>query len=161
MSCSGLFLTSALLVSFLASCNLQTQQNTAGPQLATAAETSAVAPSLSASSAPALTSTSSVSPTPAATSTSTLTPTPAIPQFTLNENAFCRKGADVSFPDVTGIVKGTTVDILGVSEDGYWYFVFLAQYKAKCWVAAPTGQVSGDLAGVPTMVSPDTPTPTK
>jgi hypothetical protein len=113
---------------------------------------------------PTLTSTPTLIPTATSapvlgTPTQTLTPTPAVPSFTLTENAFCRKGPDVSFSDVTGITKGETVAIQGVSEDGYWYFVFWARFKVKCWVAKPTGQAGGDLTGVPVMVSPDTPTP--
>ena len=100
-----------------------------------------------------------VSPTLVVTLPPSITPTPASPTFTLNENAFCRKGPDTSFPDITAIPKGDTVDIQGVSEDGFWYFVFWKQFDAKCWVAAPAGQASGALQGIPVLVSPDTPTP--
>ncbi len=121
---------------------------------------------------PALVSTSTPAPAPALshtltptpvpdTPTNTPTPTPSVASFTLLKNAFCRKGPDVSWPDVTGIVLGETVTIQGVSEDGYWYFVYLPRYKVKCWVAAPTGRTSGDLTGLPVMEGPPTPTATK
>jgi outer membrane lipopolysaccharide assembly protein LptE/RlpB len=100
-----------------------------------------------------------VSPTLVATLPPSLTPTLISPTFTLNENAFCRKGPDTSFPDVTAIPKGNTVDIQGVSQDGFWYFVFWKQFDAKCWVAAPAGQANGALQGIPVLVSQDTPTP--
>jgi hypothetical protein len=103
--------------------------------------------------------------TPVATSTptqipsSTSTPTSSAPTFTLVENAFCRKGPDTSFSDVTAIPKGDTVDIQGVSEDGFWYFVFWKQFDVKCWVAAHAGQASGNVQGVPVLVAPNTATP--
>ena len=102
---------------------------------------------------PTLVSTSTSTPTP------TATPTSAGPTFTLIENAFCRKGADISFPDVTAIPKGETVDIQGVSEDGFWYFVLWQKFNANCWVAVHAGQVNGNVQGVPVLVSPPTATP--
>jgi hypothetical protein len=111
-------------------------------------------------STPAPAATITLTPAPTDTLTNTPSPTPSVPSFTLIKNAFCRKGPDVSWPDVTGIVLGETVTIQGVSEDGFWYFVYLPRYKVKCWVAAPTGLASGDLTGVPVMEGPPTPTPT-
>src|SRR5258706_868770 len=93
----------------------------------------------------------------------TPTPTPAAasaPTFTLTKNAFCRKGPDVSFPDVDAILKGETVDILNVSEDGFWYYVYWKQKNAKCWVAASAGQANGQLQGVQVLIGPATLTPT-
>jgi len=98
--------------------------------------------------------------TPAVTYTSTLTPTPATPIFTLLQNAFCRKGPDVSFSDVTAIPLGDTVDIQGVSTDGFWYFVFWKKFNAKCWVAAHSGRLSGNLDGVLVLTSVPTATQT-
>jgi len=109
---------------------------------------------------PSLTATLTESPTPLATLTPGFTSTPAIPSFTLLENAFCRTGPDISFPDVTAIPKGDRVEIKGVSEDGFWYFVFWKQFNSRCWVAAHAGQTGGDLTGVSVMVSPPTPSPT-
>jgi hypothetical protein len=114
---------------------------------------------------PTITPTLVISPTPVSSFTPTPvpsvipSPTSANPTFTLNENAFCRIGPDVSFKDVTGITKGETVDIQGVSQDGFWYFVFWKKFNVKCWVAAPTGQANGNVQGVLVIVSPDTPTP--
>jgi hypothetical protein len=91
--------------------------------------------------------------------TPNITPTPAVPTFTLIQNAFCRKGPDVSFPDVTAIPLGDTVDIQGVSEDGFWYFVFWKKFEARCWVAAHAGQPTGNLISVPVLASPPTAAP--
>ncbi len=108
---------------------------------------------------PTDTQTPVVSPTRVVTLTPSLTPTPVSPTFTLNENAFCRKGPATFFPDVTAIPKGDIVDIQGVSEDGFWYFVFWKDFNVKCWVASPAGQASGNLQGIPVLVSPNTSTP--
>ena len=98
-------------------------------------------------------------PTPTITLPPRFTPTASTPTFALVENAFCRIGPDISFADITAIPKGETVDIQGVSEDGFWYFVFWGQFNTRCWIAARTGQIAGDLTGVPVLASPLTSTP--
>lgn len=103
--------------------------------------------------------TPSITSTPTLTLTATPTPTAGNPTFTLTKNAFCRKGPDVTFPDVTAITAGEVVNILGVSEDGYWYFVDWERFGARCWVAIATGQANGDLQGIPVRASPNTPVP--
>lgn len=125
---------------------------------ATDRPTSTESPTPRGAASPSLSPTLAGSPTPPVTSSPTLTPTLAIPVFIFNENAFCRQGPSVIFPDVFAIPKGDTVDIHGVSPDGFWYFVFSKRYNARCWVAASTGQAGGDLSGVPVLVSPPTPT---
>ncbi len=106
-----------------------------------------------------------LTPTLVITFTPTSLPAATKPTFTLIENAFCRTGPDVSFPDVTALPKGETAEIRGVSEDGFWYYIFWAKFNTQCWIAAPAGQTSGDLQGVPVLVSPqtvtDTPAPGK
>jgi hypothetical protein len=100
----------------------------------------------------------------------TLTPTPEVtytatptavmpPTFTLKINAFCRKGPDMTFPDVTAVTAGETVDILNVSEDGFWYFIHWKKFDAKCWVATGTGQVNGDVTGIKVLEGPSLPAP--
>ncbi len=92
------------------------------------------------------------------TATATATPL-GPPKLTFTKNAFCRKGPDQSFSDVTAILSGETVDILNVSQDGFWYYIYWAKFKAKCWVAAKTGQASGDAAGLTVLVGPALPKP--
>lgn len=85
------------------------------------------------------------------------TPTPMLvtpPTFTLKKNAFCRKGPDMSFSDVTAVTAGETVDILNVSEDGFWYFIYWKKFDAKCWVATGTGDVNGDVTGLKVLIGP-------
>lgn len=91
------------------------------------------------------------------TETPTLVPsvTPVSrPTFTLTKNAFCRKGPDASFEDVSAILAGETVDILNTSEDGFWYFVDWKSFNVKCWVAASAGNVNGDLSGIEVLIVP-------
>ena len=89
-----------------------------------------------------------------ATATPTTTTTINPPTFTLTKNAFCRKGPDASFEDVSAILAGETIDILNISEDGFWYFVDWKSFNAKCWVAASAGNVNGDLSGIEVLVVP-------
>ncbi len=100
----------------------------------------------------------SQTPTQILTATATATPL-GPPKLTFTKNAFCRKGPDQSFSDVTAILSGETVDILNVSQDGFWYYIYWAKFKAKCWVAAKTGQASGDAAGLTVLVGPALPKP--
>lgn len=106
------------------------------------------------------------SPTPVATFTPNPTatpsqiPTPENPTFTLNENASCRSGPDVSFTELASIPDGVTVDIKGASEDGSWYFIFWKQFSVRCWAASTAGVTAGNMTGVPVMISPPTPLPT-
>lgn len=129
----------------------------------TLASTSAayLSQSLSTPTLPSLTPVPTPTPSPTPLPTTALSATPAIPTFTLHENAFCRKGPDGSYPDVTAIPNGDTVEILGVSQDGFWYFVYWRRFDARCWVAAATGQTSGNSQGVPVLAAPATSAPTR
>jgi len=98
-------------------------------------------------------SSSSVASTETPTLVPSVTPVSA-PSFTLTKNAFCRKGPDASFEDVSAILAGETVDILNISEDGFWYFVDWKSFNAKCWVATSAGNTSGDLGGIEVLVVP-------
>jgi hypothetical protein len=95
------------------------------------------------------------------TPTETSTSTPAgFPKLTLTKNAFCRAGPNIAFRDITAIPAGDIVNIEGISEDGQWFYVFWEKFNVRCWVAASSGDVSGDVSGVPVLASPDLPTST-
>ena len=81
------------------------------------------------------------------------------PQFEFTKNAFCRKGPDLSFSDLTAIPAGDIVEIRGVSSNRQWYFIFWDKFKAECWVAISTGKVIGEIANIPEIASPPTPVP--
>jgi hypothetical protein len=94
------------------------------------------------------------------TASETPTPTAVLPPtFTFKKNAFCRKGPDMSFPDVTAVFSGEKVDILNISEDGFWYFIYWKKFDAKCWVAAGTGSPDGDTTGIQVLTGPTLPAP--
>ncbi len=93
----------------------------------------------------------------AAVSTSTIV---GPPTFVLTKNAFCRKGPGINYSDTTAVPLGDIVDILGVSQDGEWYYIFWSKFNASCWVAKSTGQPSGDLQLISILTPPPTPLPT-
>lgn len=80
--------------------------------------------------------------------------------FTLNKNAFCRIGPGVNYRDVTAIPFGDIVDVLGVSPDGEWFYIFWNKFKTNCWVAKSTGQLNGELQTIAVLTPPPTPVPT-
>jgi hypothetical protein len=93
-----------------------------------------------------------------------LSPTPvaaSAPEFVFDRQAFCRSGPSQVYRDVTGMLSGEVVEILGMNEDsGLWYFVNWKKFNTKCWVSASTGHTIGDLTGLPVLVAPPTPVPT-
>lgn len=102
---------------------------------------------------------------PVAAASSSETPTPVVaasesPKFVFDKNAFCRKGPGIVYSDLTAIPAGDTVDILGISPDEQWYFVFWKKFNAQCWVAQNTGQVLGELVNIPVLTPAPTPVPT-
>jgi len=102
--------------------------------------------------------TSTTIPTETPTPPPTLSPTPVEPPtLTLIKNAFCRKGPNTAFTELTAIPAGDTVDILNISADGLWYFVHWKKFDAKCWVVASSGETSGDLTGVEALAGPTPP----
>ncbi|MBI5823194.1 MAG: Ig-like domain-containing protein [Chloroflexi bacterium] len=105
-----------------------------------------------------VTATPTTVPTETPIPTLTLTPTPvAPPTLTLTKNAFCRKGPNTAFTELTAIPAGDTVDILNISSNGLWYFVFWQKFNAQCWVTASSGNVSGNLSGVAVEAGPTLP----
>ncbi len=102
----------------------------------------------------------SLTPTLVPTFTPTFTPTPVRPPtFTFIKNAFCRTGPSVEFPDRTGMAAGEVVDILNISEDGFWYFVYWKKFDVSCWVASGAGEADGELSGVAVLAGPTLPVP--
>lgn len=100
-----------------------------------------------------------VLPTDTATPTSTAAPTATYfaPQFTSNVNANCRSGPGTVYDIIGSLPNGTTVPIIGKDSTGTWWYV---AHVPACWVSSTTGTAEGDLASVPVLPSPPTPTPT-
>jgi hypothetical protein len=100
-------------------------------------------------------------PVAAAESTPTLVPTSGPSKFTLDKNAFCRKGPGTNYSDVTAIPQGDVVDILGISPDSQWFFVYWSKFNEKCWVSVSTGHQDGSQQNFPILTPLPTPVPTK
>jgi hypothetical protein len=92
--------------------------------------------------------------------TPTSVPSSDAPKFVLDKNAFCRKGPGENYPDLTAIPLGDTIDILGVSQNTMWYYVFWEKFNVSCWVASSTGHLIGDLQTIPILTPAPTPIPT-
>ncbi len=100
----------------------------------------------------------SLVPSLVASDTPTLTATTGMLLFTPTRNANCRSGPATNFATVGVLPAGQPVNIVGKLQDGTWLVVAPANLP-QCWVSSGLGQASGDLSGVPVLVSPPTPTP--
>lgn len=110
------------------------------------------------------TSTPTDTPTNTATATDTptqtFTPTPDMPILVAQQNIIARQGPGQNYAEQMSIVGGATLEILGRSEDGAWYQVFLPDGSTGWVVAARTFvSAAGDLESVPVVAAP-TLTPT-
>ena len=77
------------------------------------------------------------------------------PHVVLVQNAFCRRGPDPLFEDMTAFVTGTELDLIGVNSEKSWGKVeaTVNQITFQCWIALGSAEVTGaDL--VPVLVSP-------
>ncbi len=81
------------------------------------------------------------------------------PQILLTKNAFCRKGPDPVFDDVTAFVAGVGLDLIGVNPERTWGKVetTVNQITFACWLALGSGEVEG-LDLVPVLASIPLPT---
>jgi hypothetical protein len=124
---------------------------------------------------PTLALTQIVEPTKAATQmqqpTPTVTPTPAptatqfvshYPVFTVTGDTSCLQGpSDKIWTWIYIIPKGTTMPILGRSDEavwGLWWYVEAAG-TYDCYVYSGLGTVTGDTNIAPQMTTPPTPKP--
>ena len=99
-------------------------------------------------------------PTPTATSTATSTATPATPVAQSIRELVALVGPDISYPVVATIAADERLDIIGVSADGDWYQVILADGQTA-WVRERFIEAAGNILGVPVALAPtNTPTDT-
>ncbi|MBZ0292138.1 MAG: SH3 domain-containing protein, partial [Anaerolineae bacterium] len=113
---------------------------------------------------PSPTASSTLTPTQTATSTETPTPTltttPATPVVVLVRDLVARSGPGSQYPQVAALDADEQVDIVGISSDGAWYLVVLADGQ-QAWITSSASLVSayGALTVVPVASAPsDTPT---
>jgi len=95
--------------------------------------------------------------TPTWTASPTATATAFAPRFTATVNANCRGGPGTVYGIVGNLPSGTTVAITGKDVTGTWWYV---AHEVFCWVSSTTGVAGGDLASLPVIPSPPTPSAT-
>jgi hypothetical protein len=80
------------------------------------------------------------------------------PYGELTQNAFCRKGPDPVFDDVTAFEAGTQLDLLGVNEEGTWgmFETTIHEIKVQCWIALNVVELFGG-EDAPVLISPALP----
>ncbi len=125
---------------------------------ATATSSATLTATYTATDTPTKTPTST--PTASNTPTDTPTPTPATPIAVARRSLPARLGPDSSYPVTITLNRGDRLDIVGISEDGAWYQIVLADGSLG-WVSSSVTSIDafGDVDGVPVALAPsDTPT---
>ena len=85
-----------------------------------------------------------------------LTPIPpAAPQGILKSQLVLRTGPDRKYEPVGSYPQGTKFDILGINENGSWYYILLLD-GTHAWVSANPLRVdtSGDISNLPIAPAP-------
>lgn len=107
-----------------------------------------------------------VTPTPTEvlfTATPTATPTPSEAIAISDYNVYVREGPDESFNDIDLFLQGQQARITGRYENlvnGTWWYIERLEGGGKDgWVWSGAVTVSGDVEGIPYLLSPPTPTP--
>ena len=106
------------------------------------------------------TATSLPTNTPTNTPTVTSSPTPATPIALARRSITARTGPGAQYPVADTLEAQTSLDIVGISEDGAWYQIILPDGSLG-WVASSASlvDVAGDMNVVPIAPAPtDTPT---
>ena len=68
----------------------------------------------------------------------------------------CRSGPDTSWPIITVLSTGQSVEIVGKNPGGTWLQVKAA--GTFCWISAGFATITGDLSAIPIVAVPPTPT---
>lgn len=126
---------------------------TAGAKVPTRAPTSTVTPTVASP-------TPEASPTPTDTPTPTASPTPATPVAQAVRSLQIRQGPSSNYPAIGTLAADDMLPIVGISEDGNWFEVQLADGTLG-WITSASTQVTtfGNLRVVEVALAPtDTPT---
>ncbi|MBI1280892.1 MAG: protein kinase [Anaerolineaceae bacterium] len=127
---------------------------------ATRTATLTVTPSITKTPTTTPTVTPSKTPSSTPTETPTLTLTPATPVALMRRQLSVRQGPGSQYPTLTVLAAGEHVDILGISEDGAWFQVQLADGQYG-WLptTSPLISTAGNIFDLPVAEAP-TRTPT-
>jgi hypothetical protein len=152
-----LLAVNALLVAILA-CNLPAGQNPAqSPNLAGTITAQALL-LMESSNTPVLTSTPPFTEVPSLTPAPSLSPTPATPQVTVTSATNCRTGPGAVYDLLDTLQPGQTAEVVGKdTPDNYW--IIKMPGSGTCWLWGQYASVSGNVAGLPEIPPPPTPTP--
>lgn len=98
-------------------------------------------------------------PTDTPTATPSPTPTPPVePMATFLENARCRGGDGMVFPDVAFFNGGAVAPVEGRNRASTWIRV-MSPFGARCWVFIDLVELNVPVGSLPILPSPATPTP--
>lgn len=133
---------------------------------ATHTPTATSTPSATPTDTPTATHTPTDTPTATSTPTPTATGTPSEPTLLVLRELAVRLGPSAAYPQISTLLAGDELDILGVSEDGRWYQVLLPD-GSEGWVVISGrffeafGPLAAlEIAAAPTSTPSNTPTAT-
>lgn len=89
----------------------------------------------------------------------TATPTRELPAIYFSDDTNCRTGPGLRFNKVTVIKKGEVAQIAGEPDQREYWVVKNPNGDGTCWVVRDFATPSGVISGIPTIISPSTPTP--
>ena len=103
---------------------------------------------------PTLTPTATLSPTPV------FTATPVVPQISVSVATNCRVGPGKVYDRVGALLVGQVSEVVGRNQVGnYWYIRNPSRSDGFCWLWGEYATVTGNLAALPILTPPPTPTP--
>ena len=103
---------------------------------------------------PTLTPTATLSPTPV------FTATPVIPQISVSVATNFRVGPGKVYDRVGALLVGQVAEVVGQNQVGnYWYIRNPSRSDGFCWLWGEYATVTGNLAALPILTPPPTPTP--
>lgn len=103
---------------------------------------------------PSLTPSATLSPTPMFTATS------AIPLISVSVATNCRVGPGKVYDRVGALLVGEVAEVVGRNQVGnYWYIRNPRDSNGYCWLWGEYATVTGNLAALPVLTPPPTPTP--
>jgi hypothetical protein len=143
-----------LCLFFTTSCNLPAGQGLQTPDLALTVTAQAL---LLQTGTPNLTPQETGTPT--LTSTPELTATPTVPTVTVSQDTNCRTGPGVQFDLISALLIGQSAEIVGKNTASNYWIIKTPGGSGTCWLWGQYATVSGNIAGLPEIASPPTPTP--
>jgi uncharacterized protein YgiM (DUF1202 family) len=117
-------------------------------------------PTVTATPAPP-TATATITPSVTLSPTATFTITPSVvpPALSVDTNAVCRTGPDLNYPIAGYLEANVRVHVSGLVEGQLnWLFIQLSDGK-ECWIADSVSTFEGDVANLPRITPPPSPTP--